>query len=96
MPVVSQSDVKDIGPDLDGPISSLKDVSDRLVKSRRAADCATVHLAKYTLNHNPDLENSCQIQGIKDNFAKSGKFVDLFKAIITSPAFLTRDLGVKQ
>ena len=85
-----------IGADIDGPVSSLKEIGDKLVAGRRAPDCAAVHLAKFTLDHNPDVENSCQIQGIKDNFAKSGKFVDLFKAIVTSPAFLTRDLGVKQ
>ena len=44
------------------------------------------------LDHNPDVENSCQIQQVKDDFAKTGSFPDLFRAILTSPAFLTRDL----
>jgi len=95
LPVVSSTTIKGIGADIDGPVSSMKEIGDKLAAGRRAADCATVHLARYTLDHNPDVEKSCQIQGIKDNFAKTGKFVDLFKAIVTSPAFLTRDLGVQ-
>jgi Protein of unknown function (DUF1592)/Protein of unknown function (DUF1588)/Protein of unknown function (DUF1595)/Protein of unknown function (DUF1585) len=93
LPVVSESTITDLGADIDGPVSSMKDIADRLKTGRRVADCAVVHLAEYTLDHNPNQENSCAIQQIKDNFAASGKFVDLFKAILTSPAFATRDLG---
>jgi len=95
LPVVSSTEVKGLGADIDGPVSSLKQIADKLIAGRRAADCAAVHLAKYALYHNPDVENSCQIQKIKDNFASTGKLVDLFKAIVTSPAFATRDLGIQ-
>jgi hypothetical protein len=44
------------------------------------------------LDHNPELENSCQMKQVKDDFAKTGSFPQLFRAILTSPAFLTRDL----
>jgi Protein of unknown function (DUF1592)/Protein of unknown function (DUF1588)/Protein of unknown function (DUF1595)/Protein of unknown function (DUF1585) len=93
MPVVSQSTIKNLGPDIDGDVSSMKDIADRLKTGRRVTDCATKLLAEYTLDHNPNEQNSCAIQQIKDNFATSGKFVDLFKAIVTSPAFATRDLA---
>jgi hypothetical protein len=95
MPVVSQSTIKNLGPDIDGDVSSMKDIADRLKTGRRVADCATKVLARYTLNHNPNEENSCAIEQIKDSFAASGKFADLFKAILTSPAFAKRDLGSK-
>jgi hypothetical protein len=95
LPVVSTTEVKGLGPDIDGPVSSLKEIADKLVAGRRAADCAAVHLAKYSLAHNPDVESSCEIQKIKDNFASTGKFVDFFKSLVTSPAFATRDLGIQ-
>lgn len=93
LPVVSEATIAGLGPDIDGPVTSLKDIADRLKAGRRVADCAATHLAEYTLDHNPNAEKSCAIQQIKDNFAASGKFVDLFKAILTSPAFATRDLS---
>jgi Protein of unknown function (DUF1592)/Protein of unknown function (DUF1588)/Protein of unknown function (DUF1595)/Protein of unknown function (DUF1585)/Protein of unknown function (DUF1587) len=93
MPVFNQGTIVGQGADIDGPITGLKDVADRLSKGRRVADCAVGQLAKFTLDHDPRTENSCAIQQIRDNFAASGKFVDLFKAILTSPAFATRDLG---
>ena len=92
-PVVTSSAIVGLGSDLDGPVSSLKDIADRLKTGRRVADCAATHLAEYALAHNPSAENACALRQIKDNFATSGKFVDLFKAILTSPAFATRDLG---
>jgi hypothetical protein len=70
----------------------VNDVAAKFATGRRASDCAVVHLAKFTLDHNPDIENSCQMQQVKDGFAKSGSFPDLFRGILTSQAFLTRDL----
>ncbi len=93
LPVVSQSTIVGQGADIDGDVSTLKDIADRLKSGRRVADCAVGQLAKYTLDHDPRTENSCAIQQIRNSFAASGKFVDLFKSIITSPAFATRDLG---
>ena len=93
LPVVTQATIVGLGADLDGDVSSMKDIADRLKAGRRVADCAVEHLAEYTLDHNPKAENSCAIQQIKDNFAATGKLPDLFKAILTSPAFATRDLS---
>ena len=95
MPVFTQATIFGQGPDIDGDVSSLKDVADRLKSGRRVADCAVGQLSKYTLDHDPKTENSCAIQQIRDSFAASGKFVDLFKSILTSPAFATRDLGAQ-
>lgn len=93
LPVVSTATIAGLGPDLDGPVSSMKDIADRLKVGQRVADCAVEHLAEYTLDHNPAAENSCAVQQIKDTFARSGKLPDLFRAILTSPAFATRDLS---
>ena len=94
-PVFTQATIKNLGADIDGDVSSLKDIADRLKTGRRVSDCATKLLAEYTLDHNPNEQNSCAIQQIKDDFAAGGKFVDLFKAILTSPAFATRDLAAQ-
>lgn len=93
LPVVSSATIAGLGQDLDGPISSMKDVADRLKVGRRVADCAVEHLAEYTMDHNPAAENSCAIEQIKETFARSGKLPELFRAILTSPAFATRDLS---
>lgn len=94
-PVFTQATIKNLGADIDGDVSSLKDIADRLKTGRRVSDCATKLIAEYTLDHNPNEQNSCAIQQIKDDFAAGGKFVDLFKAILTSPAFATRDLAAQ-
>jgi hypothetical protein len=91
-PVDTSATITRIGADLDGPVSGANDVASKLANGRRAADCAAVQLAKFTLDHNPEVENSCQMQAVKDGFATTGSFPDLFKAILTSSAFRTRDL----
>ena len=47
---------------------------------------ALSRLAKYALYHNPDVEQSCQIQKIKDNFASTGKFVATIPAAYRTTA----------
>jgi hypothetical protein len=91
-PIDTSATIQRIGADLDGPVSGAGDVASKLGSGRRAADCAAVQIAKFTLDHNPEVENSCQMQAVKDGFAKTGSFPDLFKAILTSSAFRTRDL----
>jgi hypothetical protein len=91
-PIDTSATIVRVGADLDGPVKDVNEVASRLASGRRASDCAAVHLVTFMLDHNPDLENSCQIQQVKDDFAKTGSFPQLFKAILTSPAFLTRDL----
>jgi Protein of unknown function (DUF1592)/Protein of unknown function (DUF1588)/Protein of unknown function (DUF1595) len=91
-PVDTTATIMNIGPDVDGNVKNVNDVAAKLSTGTRASDCAAVHLARYVLDHNPEVENSCEIQQVKANFARTGSFPDLFKAILTSPAFLTRDL----
>jgi hypothetical protein len=82
------------------PVASAADLANLLVKGRQVSDCAADHLATYMLEHNPDAAlvsqpagtQVCALQKVKDTFHQSGKFADLFSAILTSPAFLTRDL----
>jgi hypothetical protein len=72
-------------------LNNVGDVAQRFATDRIVSDCATVNLATYTLDHSPTTGGSCDLQTVKDRFHKSGSFADLFTAILTSPAFLTRD-----
>ncbi|HVZ73407.1 MAG TPA: DUF1592 domain-containing protein [Polyangia bacterium] len=74
------------------PVSGVADVAALFAKGRQVSDCAATSLATYTLDHAVDAEGSCDLQAIKDRFAQSGSFTDLFLSIVTSPAFQTRDL----
>jgi hypothetical protein len=73
-------------------VNNVSDLAQLFLKGRQASDCAADILATDTLEHSPDVENSCQLQAVKDSFQKSGSFTDLFASIINSPAFLTRDI----
>ena len=72
-------------------LSGVADVAARFATDRKISDCATVNLSTYTLDHNPTTGNSCELKAVQDRFQQSGSFADLFTAILTSKAFLTRD-----
>ena len=78
-------------PDTATTLNSASDVAQIFATDRQISDCATVNLATYTLEHSPTTEGSCDLKTVQDRFQKSGSFADLFSAILTSPAFLTRD-----
>jgi hypothetical protein len=73
-------------------VNNVNDVAQLFLSGRQASDCAADTLATYTIDHSPDVERSCELQNVKDTFKKSGAFTDLFTAVLTSPAFLTRDI----
>jgi hypothetical protein len=80
-----------LGPD---PVV-LKDAADlaqRLAQGRQASDCATRNIATYALEHSPEVEGSCALQVIKDQFQKSQSFADMYVSLLTSPGFATRDI----
>jgi hypothetical protein len=85
-----------LGPDLAGPVSGINELADRLAAdSMRVGACATRRLAEYSLGHNPDAENSCELKAVKLAFVKSGSFSEFFRALALSPGFRTRDPLVK-
>jgi len=73
-------------------LTGVDDVAQIFVEGRQVSDCAADNLTTYALQHSPDVEGSCDLQTVKDGFLQSGSFPDLFTSILTSPAFLTRDL----
>jgi hypothetical protein len=79
-------------PDAPITIHGVDDLARIFNSGRQVSDCAALNLATYTLDHSPDVEGSCGLQVIEDSFLKSGSFSELFSSILTSPAFLTRDL----
>jgi hypothetical protein len=73
-------------------LTGANDLARRMAESPQVAACAATNLATYMLDHSPDVEGSCELEEIKARFQRSGSFADLFVSILTSPAFLTRDL----
>jgi hypothetical protein len=73
-------------------LKNANDLAQALAVGRQVSDCTADHLATYTLDHSPTFEGSCELQTIRDRFQQSGSFSDLFVSILTSPAFLTRDV----
>jgi hypothetical protein len=81
-----------LGPDLDGPVDGVASFTSKLVAGRRLSDCAAQSLAVFTLGREVKEDRSCALAEVKDAFAKTGKFQDFYKALITSPAFIKRDV----
>jgi hypothetical protein len=73
-------------------MTGVADLARLLGSGRQVSDCAAGALATYMLEHDPSAQNSCELQALRDRFHQGGSFVELFTSILTSPAFLTRDL----
>ena len=94
-PIDQSSVLVSLGPDLDGPIDGVAAFTAKLVQGRRLSDCAAQNLSVFTLGRDAiDVkgDTSCALQSVKDSFAKTGKFRDFYKALITNPGFLKRDV----
>lgn len=79
-------------PDMPVTLANVDDLARELAAGRQVSDCAADHLATYLLDHSPTFEGSCELQTIRDRFLQNGSFGELFQSILTSPAFLTRDV----
>jgi hypothetical protein len=90
-PIDMTSTILGLGSDLDGPVSGLPELVSRLKVGRRVSDCASTNLAVFLLGREVKTDDSCALQDVKDKFAQSGAFADFFRALMTSPAFVTRD-----
>ena len=92
-PIDTSATVQYAGPDLDGDVKDINDVAAKLGRGRGASDCGAFRLTSLTLDYvrtSPPLP--CAMHTIQDALSANGSFTALFKAIITSPAFLIRDL----
>ncbi len=90
----SSSTVINLG-ELNGPISGLPDLVARLKTGRRVPDCAVTNLSQFVLGREVKTDHSCALAAIKDKFAATGSFKDYYRAILTSPGFVTRDPDAK-
>ncbi len=64
---------------------------DKLKIGRRVSDCAATNIAEFVLGRSVVADNSCALQDSRNQLAASGSFKDYFRALLTSPGFLTRD-----
>jgi len=58
---------------------------------KRVAYSAAKNLALFVIGHDPNIENSCTWQDVKETFYQSGSFTGFFKGLVTSPGFSTRN-----
>jgi len=86
------SQLVSLGPDMDGPVDGVSAFTAKLAQGRRLSDCAAQNLAVFTLGREVKEDTSCALQEVKNAFAQTGKFRDFYKALITSPAFIKRDV----
>jgi hypothetical protein len=77
-------------------VSGVADVAKIFASTPVVPHCAADNLATYIMEHSPDVEGSCDLQTLENNFAQSGSLPDLFTSILTSPAFATRDIETAQ
>lgn len=89
--LIDQSSTIRLGNSLDGPADGLGDLIARLGSSPEFPACAAGKLAAIAVGRTLQDENSCALRNVQDDFARTGSFPGLFKAIATSPAFMTRD-----
>lgn len=90
----SSSVLKGLGPTLDGPVSGIEEIGQRLASSRGTLDCASGTLASYVLGYTRATP-SCDVTQAREIFAMSGNFADFFRSLVTAPAFLSRDIELK-
>jgi Cu/Ag efflux pump CusA len=74
-----------------GTTFRLGDLVSRLSGTRRVADCASGQLTAAALGRETLSDQSCTMQAVRDAFATSGSFGELFKNIVESPGFILRD-----
>jgi hypothetical protein len=79
-----------LGPDLAGPVANVTELAAKLAASkRRVAFCAARYVGQYSVGY--DTKDSCTVKSAGNVFEQSESFEDLFRALATSPGFVTRD-----
>jgi Protein of unknown function (DUF1592)/Protein of unknown function (DUF1588)/Protein of unknown function (DUF1595)/Protein of unknown function (DUF1587) len=91
-PIDTSATVRQAGTDLDGDVNDINDVAAKLAGGRRASDCGALRLTSLTLDRSREPAPApCAMHAIQDALESKGSFTALFKAIVTSPAFLIRE-----
>jgi hypothetical protein len=85
-----------LGPELAGSVAGLPELIAKMQQGRLVSDCAAANLGQMTLGRQVQSDTSCAIQTVKDEFAAAGSFLDFYRALLTSPGFLTRDPAAAQ
>ena len=92
-PIDTTATVQLVGPDLDGDVTDSNDLAAKLRRGRSASDCGAWRLTSITLDRSRDPNQTpCALHAIQDALDSKAAFSGFFKAIITSPAFLIREL----
>jgi hypothetical protein len=85
-----------VGPDLKGPLADVLALAAKLNAdgpNRRVAYCAGKKLAIFALGTDPNALNSCELQQVKEKLFSTGSFLDFYRSLANSPAFITHNPG---
>jgi hypothetical protein len=84
--------IVNVADDIDGPIDGVGSMASKLLQGRHLSDCAATNLAVFTLGRDVKTDTSCAIRTVKNELARTGKFKDFYKALVTAPEFALRDV----
>jgi hypothetical protein len=85
-----------VGTDLKGPLADVLALAAKLNAdgpNRRVAYCAGKKLAIFALGTDPNALNSCELQQVKEKLYTSGSFIEFYRTLANSPAFVTHNPG---
>ncbi|MDX2053428.1 MAG: DUF1592 domain-containing protein [Polyangiaceae bacterium] len=91
-PIDDTSTIISMGQGIDGPVAGTTELAARLSTARRVADCAVTNLSTIALGQDTKQDMSCALRTVQDSFATSGSFPELFRSLLASPGFATRDV----
>ncbi len=91
--VISDSVGADLKGSLSGAAALAKLLNGQYVR-RRIAYSGGAHLVMFVMGTDSNLQNSCELQNVKEHFYQTGSFKDFYSGLVTSPGFLTRDPGI--
>lgn len=84
----ASAQLSNAGDGLDGPVNGAIELSQRLAQSPAVAKCATRKWFEVALRRSPVLLDSCSVQKIQEQTAKTHSIRELLLAMVESDAFL--------
>jgi hypothetical protein len=81
-----------LGSEMKGPVDGVNGLAQKLLGAKkRVAFCGARHLVEYSLGHDQSTASSCPLRSAQDTLDRTGSFVEMYRALVTSPGFLRRD-----
>ena len=76
--------------DMDGPVSSVRELGEKLANSAEARDCYVTQTFRFFFGREVEAADACSIERLKQSFAQDRSLSGLIVALTQSDAFLYR------